>query len=105
MSALWLDSELSDEWLQQIAEVVAGSGLGEAELDEVFKYELAPFLGGNHLASAGEWQGFDPRWVCEQAKLRQGKFRPLERLAALTGLTTYAARAEWRRVKQIALRK
>ena len=105
MSDLWLDSELSEEWLRQIAEVVAGSGLDEDELDQVFKYELAPFLGGNHLITAGEWQGFDPQWVCEQAKVRQGKFRLMERLASFIGLTTYAARPEWRRVKQIALRK
>ena len=102
MSDLWLDTELSEERLTQIAAVVRRSGLKRAELEDVFALELAPFLGANLWVTAGEWTGFDPEWVCAQARARKGKYRFRHRVLAALGLTTYAARPAWNRVKQIA---
>ena len=105
MSDLWLDTELSDERLAEIAAVVQQSGLSHAELEDVFTLELAPFLGANLWATAGEWAGFDPTWVCAQARARKGNYRFRHRVLAALGLTTYGARPAWNRVKQIAFKK
>ena len=102
MSSLWLDTELSDEVLSQIATALRESKLDREELEEVFRYELAPFLGSNHLSVAGEWSGFDPDWICEQAEKRHEKRRFIDRLSSSVGLTTYAARPAWNRVLELA---
>ena len=98
MSSLWLDTQLSEEALLEIAQVVQESGLGRAELEDVFRYELAPFLGKNQTILAGEWEAFDPEWVCREAGKRRGKRGLFERLMAHLGLSTYAARPAWDKV-------
>ncbi len=102
LSDLWLDTELSDERLRELAEIVRQSGLRGRALEDVFELELAPILGGNHHSPAGEWEGFDPEWLCTRARALEGKRRVRHRVAAWLGLTTYAARPAWNRVKQLA---
>lgn len=105
MSDLWLDQDLQDYQLQSIASVVRESGLSEDELDKIFELELAPFLGMNNLTPAGEWAGFDEAWVCEQARKRHTKYRLRDRIGATLGITTYAARPSWNRVKAMVFEK
>lgn len=102
LSDLWLDTELDEERLVEIADVVRESHLTEAQLDHVFEVELAPFLGRNNLTIAGVWDGFDPEWVCAQARQRSHKNSLIPWTLAKTGVTTYAARPLWRQVKAIA---
>lgn len=102
MSDLWLDQDLEDYQLQYIATVVRQSGLDAKALDEVFALELAPFLGANNLTAVGVWDGFDQQWVCEQAQIRHAKYRWRDRISAALGVTTYAARPYWNRVKAMA---
>lgn len=102
MSDLWLDTELSDDRLAEIAAVVRDAGLDEAELDEVFAFELAPFLDANLRQVAGEWGGFDPEQVCAEARARQGSRRLQDRAAARLGIMGGAARQSWARVKALA---
>ncbi|MEM1368397.1 MAG: hypothetical protein AAGG02_10335 [Cyanobacteria bacterium P01_H01_bin.15] len=102
MSALWLDTELVDERIKEIAVEVRASGLSSRELEEVFELELAPILGWNCLVVAGEWAGFDPDWVCERAAAQRGKRRIRDRILAAIGGTTFAARPTWLKVKQAA---
>ena len=102
MSDLWLDQELTKRDLDYIAQAVRDSGLSTAELDKIFELELAPFLGLNHLTPLGVWTGFNPDWVCEKAQERFSKYRLRDRIFARLGITTYAARPSWERVKTIA---
>lgn len=78
MSALWLDAELSQEALEQLALIVKNSGFSQQELNSIFNLELAPFLGANQNCVIGEWAGFDPDWVCENARLRQKSPRRID---------------------------
>lgn len=102
MSDLWLDTELTEDAVLSIASAVRDSGLDREDLEAVFRHELAPFLGKNQQTTVGNWEGFDPDWVCRQAQERHGKRRLLDRLASAIGLTTYAARPAWNRVLKIA---
>ncbi len=102
LSDLWLDNEIDDEWASRIAEVIVRSGYSESEVDDIFNCELAPFLGQNHWSVAGEWSGFDPEWVCEEAQKRIEKRSLITKLASKSGLSTYAARDTFNQVKKIA---
>ena len=95
--------DIDDTWIQVMAGVLRESGYSAREADRIVERELAPFLGVNHWSVAGEWSGFDPDWVCEQAEKRfrnPGLIRaPVARLIAKLGITTFAMRGEWDRIK------
>jgi hypothetical protein len=102
LSDLWLDTELSDQQLRDIAEVVRKSECSEAEFRDIFRFELAPFLGPNQRAPAGEWGGFDPKWVIQQARRRQGK-RPIwTRITTAIGTSNYAAHPTYKQIEKLA---
>ncbi len=105
MSDLWRDSDLNEGELEEIATIVRDSGYSEKEVERIFRFELAPFLGSNHLVVAGVWSGFDPHWVCIEARKRIGRRSLTARVCAWTRLTTRAARGPWRKVKQMAFDK
>jgi len=102
LSDLWLDTEIDENWAKRIAEVVADSGYSEKEVDDIFNLELAPFLGPNHRVVAGEWTGFDPEWVCEEARKRMGNRSMVDRIASRAGWNSYAAREPFDLVKKLA---
>ncbi len=102
MSDLWLDTELSDARLEEIPAVIRRSGLTRDELEIVFTYEFAPFLGANPWRVGGEWRGFDPDWVREQARVCRAKWRKLAGFATTLGLSPYAARPTWEGVETLA---
>ena len=105
MSDLWLDTDLDESQLTSIAQVVREVRPTEAQLDEIFALELAPFLGWNNLSVAGVWSGFDPEWVCSEARRQARKSSFLPRILAKLGVTTYAAKPSFERVKEIAFRE
>jgi hypothetical protein len=106
LSALWLDTELDSEWERAIAQDLLQSGFSEAELETIYRYELAPVLGKNLLSVAGVWSGFDPDWLCQEIKLRLAHRSRLGRWwirrALPQKLWTYASEDHWRRI--LALR-
>lgn len=102
LSDLWLDTEIDEKWAKRIAAVVSESRYTEQEVDDIFEFELAPFLGPNHRSVAGEWTGFDPEWVCQEARKRLGNRSLMNRIASGTGWNTYAAREPFKRVKKMA---
>ncbi len=102
MSELWLDTPVTDGMITGIAEAVRQSGLSKNELEDVFRFELAPFLGRNQTSVAGVWDGFDPDWVCSNAQERVGQRRLIDRVRSSLGWTTSAARPAWERVLGLA---
>ena len=68
LSDLWLDTELSPARVEAIAAVVRASRRTRSEVEDVLRRELAPFLDANLRSPAGVWSGFDPEWVCAQAR-------------------------------------
>ena len=102
LSDLWLDTELEDRDLDRIADVVRRADITPRELHRIVRYELAPFLGWNHLSVAGEWAGFDPEWVCEEAAKRMGAPSLRTRVLVATGVMTFAVGRTYREVAQRA---
>lgn len=95
LSELWLDTELRETDRMRLAEVLANSAFDERELRAIHEGEVAPALAANLDSVAGEWGGFDPKWLeercAEAAERRLGPIgRLLERLQ-LSGRRTRVA--------------
>lgn len=63
LSEFFLDTELDEARLREIAGILLVSGYSVAELDDILTQELAPLLYINGLAVAGTWEGFNVDWI------------------------------------------
>ena len=98
LSELWLDTELTDKDLDQIASVMAQSKYNLGELRAIYLYEVAPVVYRNLLNVAGEWAGFNEAWL--YSKINEGIERssPVRRFLQRLKkpLMTYATERHWR---------
>lgn len=89
LSKFYLDTELSEEEIQSIAEVIRTSQYSIEELKEINYSEVGPIVYSNLYSTAGVWNGFDEEWLYEQIieRLHKNKgkgfiaklFRPIYR--------------------------
>lgn len=66
LSALYLDTELSDNDYERIANTLKASHLSLQALKEIDLWEVFPSLQANLLSVAGEWAGFDEAWLIRE---------------------------------------
>lgn len=76
-SELFLDTELSDNHINYIAEILAESPYSIEELQHIVNAEVAPVCGWNLFCVAGVWAGFDVDWLTERCR-RLHKARTFE---------------------------
>ncbi len=79
MSAFFLDTELDEPQLREIAEAFKASGYTESELEDILT-EIAPLLYTNlciWINVAGVWAGFDLDWI--ESQILAGRHRALRR--------------------------
>jgi hypothetical protein len=105
LSDLWLDTELTEDDLRRIAEVMRRSGYNVGELREIYLFEVAPVVFPNLLSVAGEWAGFDEEWlvheVTKQASRRSPVLRTLVRLVIGRTVLTFATERHWRKLVEM----
>ena len=79
LADLWLDTEITDDWLAHIAKVMHESGYSIDELRHIYLYEVAPVVYVNTLVVTGERAGFDEAWLHGRIvdSLRQRGIRPM----------------------------
>ncbi|ELR69601.1 hypothetical protein C900_04826 [Fulvivirga imtechensis AK7] len=65
ISEFYLDTELQDRDYEWIFSVFKASDLSLKELKRIDLYEVFPTLQANLLTVAGEWAGFDEKWLGE----------------------------------------
>jgi hypothetical protein len=66
LSEFWLDTELQTEDLRRIAQVLKESGYTPNEIEQIYKFEVAPVVWMNvfpFYPTVGEWAAFDPEWL------------------------------------------
>lgn len=63
LSELYLDTELTVFEFKHIAKVITNSPFSLAEVKQINKNEVFPPLFPNLLSVAGEWTGFDEKWL------------------------------------------
>jgi hypothetical protein len=99
LSDLWLDTELTEDDLRRIAEVMRKSGYKIEELREIYLFDVAPVVFLNLFSIAGEWAGFDEEWlvqeVTKQARRRSPVLRTLVKLRIGRWFMTYATERHW----------
>lgn len=74
ISEFYLDTELQDENYESITTIFLNSDLHISELKAIDLYEVFPVLKGNLMSIAGEWNGFDEKWLnesCTKAYLKR----------------------------------
>ncbi len=65
-SDLFLDTEITDSDLRYIATVIKESSFSPEEVIEILWLEVFPALCDNLRIVAGEWAGFDEKWLKER---------------------------------------
>lgn len=102
LSRLWLDTALDDGEIAAIAATLRAAGYPLAELERIYRREVAPVVHANSLVPAGVWDGFDPDWLCAAARRNAEAPSLATRLrlaiAPLRRSMVYAAEPDWRRV-------
>jgi hypothetical protein len=105
LSELWLDTELAEDDLRRIAEVLKGSGYPIGVLREIYLFEVAPVVFLNLLTVAGEWAGFDQEWLFAEATKRARRRSLLLRAFVGLGvgkrLMTFATERHWERLVEM----
>lgn len=105
LSDLWLDTELTEDDLRRIAEVMRRSGYEVEELREIYLFEVAPVVFPNLLSVAGEWAGFDEEWlvneVTKQARSRNLVLRTLVTLGIGKKIMTFATERHWQKLVEM----
>lgn len=76
MSNFFLDTELDENALREIATSLAKSGYSVPELEDILETELGPLLHGNlHVGTlAGVWDGFDVNFIEAQIRAREHRW-------------------------------
>jgi len=104
LSDMFLDTDVSlfrDSRINKLA----ASPYSISELESILIEEVYPVCVGNLLCIAGEWEGFDERWL-EEKILRHCQSRGMFRIFNF-GRMTVPYSSEWRATKMgvVALRK
>jgi len=71
MSRLWLNIELSDKALEDIAQVMVDSGYSLTTLRIICDSEIAPMI--NKKFNIDEWASYDAEWLAQQIIIEQAK--------------------------------
>ena len=98
LSQLWLDTELTEKDLDQIAGVMAQSKYNLGELRAIYLYEVAPVVYRNLLNVAGEWACFNEEWLYSKINEEVRRSSPVRRFfqRLKKPLMTYATESHWR---------
>jgi hypothetical protein len=99
IAELFLDTELDDQTLRRLRDVLRASGFSLSDLDGIYADEVAPILYRNLNSPAGVWDGFDADWLEQEIRRQVGR----RRLPALARLRRYLATRstirDWRRLR------
>jgi len=72
LAELYLDTDVRSE-LPRLAEQIVSSGVSDSELQTLWRSQVTPCVHWNLKSSAGEWAGFDRRWLLAEVNKRAGK--------------------------------
>jgi hypothetical protein len=97
LSELFLDTSFDDADRERLAASLASSPYSVAELQEILLWEVYPACRSNLFWIAGEWAGFDPRWL--QDRILRGPSIFMRAWATTLGRLSVHSSLEWRRLR------
>ena len=101
LSELFLDTELDERDFERLCRTLIECGLSVAELERIYREEVAPVLHANLKSVAGAWSGFDIDWLESQIRNRPapGRTPILARLRRRWILRE--TRQDWERLRKM----
>lgn len=73
ISNFYLDTELDDKDYNYISKKLSETEIEVEELKLIDLYEVFPTLQMNLLSPAGEWAGFEPKWLNQKCLINYKK--------------------------------
>jgi anti-sigma factor RsiW len=105
LANLYLDTELSPNDREHLAQALAGSPYAVAKLRRILLTEVHPACVQNLRAVAGVWSGFDPEWLEQRIlRRRRASVRWPARLLPRRAATLALAECIFGRVVELRLR-
>ncbi|MEJ2591357.1 MAG: hypothetical protein P8178_08150 [Candidatus Thiodiazotropha sp.] len=77
LAEFWLDTELTEFQFDHIARVIAASPYSISEAQEIHNFEVAPAVSANLASVAGEWAGFECKWLQKRCETFAAKRQSL----------------------------
>lgn len=97
ISDLFLDEEVTEGTLRNIARVAAECGYTAEELDAIYRHEVAPAVAFNVFDMTGAWGYFDTLWL-ENRITNRSLLGYLFNRYLIAPLPVFWLRHHWRRV-------
>jgi hypothetical protein len=72
LAELYLDTDVRDT-LPRVAQRIVGSGLTRSQIEQLWRCQITPAVHWNLRSAAGEWAGFDRRWLLGEVARRRNK--------------------------------
>ena len=69
LAELYLDTEVRDA-LPRLAQRMLASGLSKRRVEQLWRAQVTPVVHWNLKSAAGEWAGFDRRWLLSEVERR-----------------------------------
>ncbi|HCA09751.1 hypothetical protein [Chryseobacterium sp.] len=103
LSDFYLDTELQDSDFRYIAKTILESPYTFEEVKTINTYEVFPVLQSNLLQPAGEWAGFNEKWLVEAITSHLATKKRFKNLMIRIGYKKYAWMQEdyWVRLETI----
>ena len=97
LSELFLDTSFTNADIDRIARTLAASPYSEAELNNILLWEVYPACHTNLYWIAGEWSGFDARWLEE--RILKGYWLPRRLWTGTVGRLSVFVSFSWRSIR------
>ncbi|KFF21870.1 hypothetical protein [Chryseobacterium sp. JM1] len=103
LSDFYLDTELQDSDFRYIVKTILESPYTFEEVKTINTYEIFPVLQSNLLQPAGEWAGFNEKWLVEAITSHLATKKRFKNLMIRIGYKKYGWMQEdyWVRVETI----
>jgi hypothetical protein len=72
LSELYLDTDVRDA-LPRLAQRIVSAGLTRWQIEQLWRCQITPTVHWNLRSPAGEWAGFDRRWLLTEVARRRDK--------------------------------
>jgi hypothetical protein len=72
LAELYLDTDVRDT-LPRLAQRMLSSGLSRSQIEQLWRCQITPAVHWNLRSAAGEWAGFDRRWLLAEVARRREK--------------------------------
>jgi hypothetical protein len=107
LAELYLDTDVRDT-LPRLAQRIVSSGQTRGQIEQLWRRQITPAVHWNLRSAAGEWAGFDRRWLLGEVARRRERRGSLESWPVvgrvLHRLRAYGAEPEFRAAQWLAER-